>query len=149
MGVYVTQLREVYGAIFENVGVEQRARLLQSLLLTLQLTNDQLDHPDANQIFLRQGMVRDEDVQDFIAGAHRMINEVSIGPSTTANEKLVDSLRLNLRSAMGDRTASAFYHARAFAHLVETLTEQGLGLSKTQLASMQDEFRVMRKRQGG
>lgn len=117
---------------------------MQQLLLSTQLTKDQLDVPEANLIVLKGSVEAEEDVLDLIVDAQKLINGCL---HDEESQDLITSAQDGLCSKAKGLSASAFYHARAFAYLTEETTEI-YGPSKRVVDSIPGRLRELRGKRG-
>lgn len=121
MAMYVTQLiRETN--ILEHLDAGRCGQILEALLLTLQLANDNVGIAGANNLWVGSGSEDESDIVDFVSEAQILLLKW-LEPRAESSEKgakidFIGAILDRLRKNSGGTSAFSFYNARAMCFIL-------------------------------
>ncbi|EKG21184.1 Zinc finger RING-type protein [Macrophomina phaseolina MS6] len=149
MAAYTARLLTKY-SILDKLPKEKMTQLYKQLLLTVQLTNDNVSRATANDIFNIYTAHSENDVVEVVADIQALLADwVSksgtwwAGDSKSDFSFMLEALE-NLRESAKGLSSEAFYNARAYACATSELIEAH-GWPSKQTGNMEESLKEIRK----
>ncbi|GME24287.1 Zinc finger RING-type protein [Neofusicoccum parvum] len=139
--------------ILEKISLERQAQLYKHLLLTVQLTNDNVSRATSNDIFNVYNPHTENDVVEVIADIQALIttwtSSSAAGWSEDASSEssFVRAALDSLRESSKGLASESFYNARAYASVTSELIEMH-GWPSKETASMEETLKEIRRSNG-
>ncbi|EOD44469.1 putative ring zinc finger protein [Neofusicoccum parvum UCRNP2] len=139
--------------ILEKLSLERQAQLYKHLLLTVQLTNDNVSRATSNDIFNVYNPHTENDVVEVIADIQALIttwtSSSTAGWSEDASSEssFVRAALDSLRESSKGLASESFYNARAYASVTSELIEMH-GWPSKETASMEETLKEIRRSNG-
>lgn len=152
MAAYTARLL-TKASISDHLPVERKAQLYRQLLLTVQLTSDNISRATSNDIFNVYNAHTENDVVEVVADVQALVADwiVKSGESWSRDDSSEHSFTRvvwnALRESSKGLSPEAFYNARAYATTMsETIEMHGWPSKET--AKMEDDLKEIRRSDG-
>ncbi|OMP81578.1 E3 ubiquitin-protein ligase listerin [Diplodia seriata] len=136
--------------ILEHLPVERKAQLYRQLLLTIQLTNDNISRATSNDIFSVYNAHTENDVVEVVADVQALITDwvlksrSSWSGDDASEHSFIQAAWYPLRQASRGLSSEAFYNARAYATTISELIEMH-GWPGKETANMENHLKEIRR----
>ncbi|KAL1632128.1 hypothetical protein SLS56_004017 [Neofusicoccum ribis] len=136
--------------ILEKLSLERQAQLYKHLLLTVQLTNDNVSRATSNDIFNVYNPHTENDVVEVIADIQALITTWTSSPAAgwsedaSSESSFVRAALDSLRESSKGLASESFYNARAYASVTSELIEMH-GWPSKETASMEETLKEIRR----